>query len=128
MASIQQTTSRTTQTDPAAAAEELLRELEGDPKLVVLFASRSRDQRALNAAVRARLPASTRLVGATTGGEIDIEGIHQDSVVMGALSGDFDIGIGLGRGLSKDAVGAGADRDLFQGRAAERCRTGENAL
>lgn len=108
MASIQQATSRTTETDPGAAADELVRQLDSDPKLVTVFASRSRDQRALNAAIRARLPAKTRLIGATTGGEIDIDGIHQDSVVMGALSGDFEVGIGLGKNLSGDAVGAGA--------------------
>ncbi len=109
MASIQQATSRTTETDPGAAADELVRQLDSDPKLVTVFASRSRDQRALNAAIRARLPAKTRLIGATTGGEIDIDGIHQDSVVMGALSGDFEVGIGLGKNLSGDPVGAGAE-------------------
>ena len=109
MASIRQHTARTETSDPQAAADELLADLGRDvPKLVVLFSSRSRDQRALNKAVRERLPKSTRLIGATTGGEIDHEGIHQGSVVLGALSGDFDIGLGLGRGLSKDAVGAGA--------------------
>jgi hypothetical protein len=33
--------------------------------------------------------------------------MHQGSVVVAALTGDFDIGIGLGRGLSKDAALAG---------------------
>ena len=110
MASIRQRTARTVVSEPKAAAEDLLDQLGSEsPKLVVLFASRARDQRALNAALRERLPKTTRLIGATTGGEIDAQGIHQDSVVLGALSGDFDIGIGLGRNLSKDAVGAGAD-------------------
>ena len=109
MASIRQRTARSVASDPKAAADELLSELGSEtPKLVVLFASRARDQRALNQALRERLPKNTRLIGATTGGEIDHEGIHQDSVVIGALSGDFDIGLGLGHNLSKDAVSAGA--------------------
>jgi hypothetical protein len=100
---------RTTQSDPVAAAEDLVRQLEGShPQLVTLFASRDRDQLALNRAVRERLPAGTRLVGATTAGELDNSGIHSGSVVLGALSGDFEVGLGLGTGLSTDAVGAGA--------------------
>ncbi|MEM9074525.1 MAG: FIST N-terminal domain-containing protein [Myxococcota bacterium] len=109
MASIQQHTARTSQKEPGEAAAHLLTQLEGDdPKLVVLFASRDRDQRTLNRALRERLPEGTRLIGATTGGEIDREGIHQGEVVIGALSGDFEIGLGLGHGLAKDAVTAGA--------------------
>lgn len=99
---------RTTEADPERAADELLRQLGGaTPKLVTLFGSADRDQRALNAAVRARLPSSTRLIGASTGGELDNRGIHRGSVLLGALSGDFDIGIGVGTRLGADAVGAG---------------------
>lgn len=102
-------TVRTTHTDPIAAAEDLVGQLEGaTPRLVTLFASRERDQLALNRAVRERLPPGTRLVGATTAGELDNQGIHSGSVVMGALSGDFEVGLGLGTGLSLDAVGSGA--------------------
>jgi hypothetical protein len=103
-------TARTTQSEPVAAAEDLLSQLQGGetPRLVTLFASRDRDQLALNRAVRERLPRGTRLVGATTAGELDNQGIHSGSVVLGALSGDFDVGLGLGTGLSVDAVGAGA--------------------
>ncbi len=102
-------TARTTLHEPAAAAEELIRQLGGaTPRLVTLFASRERDQVALNRAVRERLPPGTRLVGATTAGELDNQGIHSGSVVLGALSGDFEVGLGLGTGLSLDAVGAGA--------------------
>ncbi|ATB30699.1 hypothetical protein MEBOL_004160 [Melittangium boletus DSM 14713] len=103
-------TARTTQLEPVAAAEDLLRQLEGneEPRLVTLFASRDRDQLALNRALRERLPKSTRLVGATTAGELDNRGIHAGSVVLGALFGDFEVGLGLGTGLSADAVSAGA--------------------
>ncbi|WP_309890996.1 FIST N-terminal domain-containing protein [Archangium sp.] len=109
MAIVKMQTARTTQLDPIAAAEDLVRQLQGGatPKLVTLFASRDRDQVALNRALRERLPAGTRLVGATTGGELDNQGIYQGSVVLGALSGDFEVGLGLGTGLSVDAVGAG---------------------
>ncbi|WNG33201.1 hypothetical protein F0U61_05915 [Archangium violaceum] len=109
MARVKMQTVRTTQSDPVAAAEDLIRQLEGAaPRLVTLFASRERNQQALNRAVRERLPSGTRLVGATTAGELDNQGIHSGSVVLGALSGDFEVGLGLGTSLSLDAVGAGA--------------------
>lgn len=79
------------------------------PKLVTLFASRSRDQVALNRAVRERLPKTTRLVGATSGSEIDRSGVRANTVVMSALTGDFDVGLGIGRGLSSDATAAGIE-------------------
>lgn len=99
---------RTTNTDASAAADELVAAL-GDmkPKLVTLFASFDRDQRALNRAVRERLPRGTRLVGATSAGEIDREGIHKSSVVLGAIGGDIEVGLGLGKGLYADAISAG---------------------
>jgi hypothetical protein len=101
---------RTTQLEPVAAAEDLLRQLHGGdtPKLVTVFASRDRDQHALNRALRERLPKGTRLVGATTAGELDNRGIYSGSVVLGALSGDFEVGLGLGTGLSADPVSAGS--------------------
>ncbi len=99
---------RTTLTDPGAAADALVDALDGPaPKLVTMFASRDRDQQALNRAVRERLPRGTRLVGATTMGEIDREGFHQGTVVLGALSGDFEVGLGVGRDLTRDAIAAG---------------------
>ncbi|WP_163995932.1 FIST signal transduction protein [Pyxidicoccus caerfyrddinensis] len=108
MPRIQMQTARSAQQDPVAVAEELVSQLFGPtPKLVTLFASRERDQHALNRAVRERLPKGTRLVGATTAGELDNRGIHSGSVVMGALSGDFEVGLGLGLGLSMDALAAG---------------------
>ncbi len=109
MATVTLRSARTMREDPNAAAEELCaRVLDGPPpKLVTLFASRERDQRALNQAVRSRLPKGTRLVGATTGGEIDNEGMHMKSAVLSALSGDLEVGIGLGSGLQRDAVAAG---------------------
>lgn len=108
MGSVQMKTARSSTPDPARVAEELLEQLGSfRPKLVTLFAERQRDQRALNRALRERLPAGTRLIGATTNGEIDNEGMHTGSVVLGALSGDFEVGIGLGRDLSRDAIRAG---------------------
>jgi hypothetical protein len=99
---------RTTARDPGVAADELIAKLGGvTPKLLMVYASSDRDQQALNTALRERLPSTTRILGATTGGEIDREGMHQGSVVVAALTGDFDVGFGLGRGLSKDAALAG---------------------
>jgi len=99
---------RTSARDPAAAAEDICNQFGSvKPKFVSLFASRDRDQRALNAALRARLPKDTRLLGATTAGEIDRDGMHTGTIVAAGLYGDFDVSIGLGRDLSSDAVGAG---------------------
>jgi hypothetical protein len=99
---------RTDARDPGVAADELISKLGGvTPKLLMVYASSDRDQPALNKALRERLPATTRLLGSTTAGEIDRDGMHQGSVVVAALTGDFDIGIGLGRGLSRDAALAG---------------------
>jgi hypothetical protein len=109
MASVELHSAHTTTLDPSAAAEDLVKQL-GDitPKLVLLFASRDRDQVALNHAVRERLPQGTRLVGATTGGEIDKQGFHRGSVVLSALTGDLEVGLGVGKGLSVDAMRAGS--------------------
>lgn len=110
MARVQMQTVRTTELDPVRAAEHLVRQLEGaPPRLVTAFISRERDQAAFNRALRERLPPGTRLVGATTAGELDNRGIYEHSVVMGALSGDFEVGLGLGKGLSVDAVAAGVN-------------------
>lgn len=109
MAKVELHSALTTEPDPDRAAEELLQKLAGgEPRLVTLFASWDRDQQALNRAVRERLPKGTRLIGASSAAEIDGEGMHQRSVLLGALSGDFEIGLGLGRGLTRDAYAAGA--------------------
>jgi hypothetical protein len=108
MARVDLKSARTTEQDPVRAAEDLLRQLGSvDPKLVTLFASCDRDQRALNRAVRERLPKGTRLIGATTTGEIDNEGIHQGTVVASAISGDVEVALGVGTGLASDAIAAG---------------------
>ncbi|MBA3540456.1 MAG: FIST C-terminal domain-containing protein [Deltaproteobacteria bacterium] len=108
MPSVDMVNARTATRDPEAAAEDLCTQLgSAAPKLVVMFASRDRDQHALNRALRDRLPKETRLLGATTAGEIDREGMHTGTVVVAALSGDFDVGIGLGTELSRDAARAG---------------------
>lgn len=108
MASVEMVQARTSARDPAAVAEDICNQFGGvKPKFVSLFASRDRDQRALNAALRERLPAETRILGATTAGEIDRDGMHTGTVVAAGLHGDFDVSIGYGRDLSRDAVAAG---------------------
>lgn len=108
MASVEMAHARTAERDAGRAAEDLCNQLgSAKPKLVVMFASRDRDQRELNRAVRERLPAGTRLVGATSGGEIDRAGMHAGNVVMAALSGDIEFGLGMGHKLSHDAATAG---------------------
>lgn len=109
MARIQQKTARTEERDPAKAADDLFDQLgNAQPKLLCLFASRDRDQRALNVAVRERAPAGCRLIGATTAGEIDANGLHNGSAVLSALSGDLEVGLGVARNISRNAVTAGA--------------------
>lgn len=109
MPEIQFSTARTTAADPTVAAGEICAALPAAPVLVTVFGSYHRDHLALNRALRERLPRSTRILGASTGGEIDRAGMHQGSVVAAALSGDLEVGLGLGRGLSRDAIGAGAE-------------------
>jgi hypothetical protein len=109
MARIDFTAARTARTEPIAAADELMDQLgSAAPKLVTLFAARSYDHEALNRALRARLPKATRLIGASTAGEIDRAGMYQGGAVLGAFSGDFDVGLGLGSGLTRDAMSAGS--------------------
>jgi hypothetical protein len=99
---------RTVARAPGPAAEDLCQQLgAGKPPLVVMFSSRDRDQHALNRAMRERLPRGTRLLGATTAGEIDRDGMHAGTVVAAALHGDLEVGLGLGLDLSRDAVNAG---------------------
>ncbi|MDB4936305.1 MAG: hypothetical protein JWP87_3277 [Labilithrix sp.] len=107
MPSVQLVTARTGKAGAEEAAEDLCQQLGSvSPKLLTLFASRDRDHAALNRAVRARLP-GVRLIGSTTGGEIDREGIHRGTAVLGALSGDLEVGIGLGKNLAQSPVEAG---------------------
>jgi hypothetical protein len=118
MAQIKLHSARTCLVDPVASADDLLNQLGGlTPKLVVLFASRDRDHLALNQALRDRLPPETRLIGATTAGEIDRDGMHSGTAVLGALTGDFEVGLGLGRELAADAISAGGT--AVQGACAE---------
>ncbi len=108
MPSVDLVHARTSQRDPATAAEEICTAFgSAKPKLVTVFASRDRDQRALNKALRERLPSDTRLLGATTGGEIDREGMHEGTIVAAALFGDLEVALGLGKGLSTNATAAG---------------------
>lgn len=110
MAKIELASARTDKTDPTAAAEALVSGLGGgEPKLVTLFAARDHDHAALNRAVRERLPKKTRLIGASTGGEVDNRGMHNTpGALLGAFSGDFEVGLGLGKGLTDDAMAAGS--------------------
>jgi hypothetical protein len=109
MPQIELSNARTAQTDPVKAAEELINNLGGgNPKLAVVYADSDFDQKALNAALRERLPKQTRLIGASTLMAIDNDGFQPNSAVLGAMSGDFEVGLGVGSELSADAAGAGA--------------------
>lgn len=109
MAKIDLASSRTHATDPVRAAEELLKEVGGkSPKLAVLFSQSTIDQRALNAALRERLPKGTRLLGATTFSPLDNTGYQPMGATLAMLSGDFEVALGVGRPLTGDAASAGA--------------------
>lgn len=108
MPSIDLYPARSTSSDPATIADDLVRQFgSAVPKLVTMYAPRDVDHLALNKALRERLPKTTRLFGSSSAAQIDQGGIHRGVVVAGAVTGDFDVGIGLGTGLSIDAVGAG---------------------
>ncbi len=108
MPSVEMVHARTSARDAVAAAEDLCTQIgTAKPKLVVMFASRDRDHAALNRELRARLPKDTRLLGASTNGEIDRSGMHEGTVVIAALWGDLDVGVGLGKDLTKNAAAAG---------------------
>lgn len=102
-------TARTAHTDVDEAAEELIRNLDMPAlKLVVLFSDSNVDQRALNAAVRARLPKETRVVGSTTMTSLDNTGYLPGAVVAAAVGGDLQVGVGKGPKLTENAIEAGA--------------------
>ena len=125
MPSVTLKSARTDEQDPVRAIDKLVSKLEGaEPKLVTLYAPRSFDHVALNKAVRSRFP-KARLIGASSAGEIDRDGIHQNSVLLGAVSGDFEVGIGLGRNLTTAAVAAG---DSAIGDAARQLDVRDDAL
>ncbi len=80
-----------------------------NPKLVVVFADSSYDHHALNAALVARLPPSTAILGASTLKAFDGTGpMPPQAAVAAALEGDLEVGVGIGRNLTSDPMGAGA--------------------
>ena len=96
--------------DPAAAADEALAHLGGTTAQVVLgFVAGERDHRAQHAALRERLPKGTRLVTSTVAATVTNAGYRESSLVVGALSGDLEVGIGSGTGLGRDPSKLGAD-------------------
>lgn len=109
MPKVQLKSARSRLSEPSEIADDLVAQLgPGEtPKLVTLFASLPCDTAALAAAVHERLPEGTRMIGATSAGEIDTAGYHRGTVQLCALSGAFEVGLGLGQHISKDAMGAG---------------------
>ena len=102
-------TAHTDTEDVQRAADELIAALGlSAPKLVVVFADSEYDQHALNAALRERLPKETRLVGSSTMTALDNGGYRSKHVVVAALGGHVEVGIGLGTGLAQRPVEAGA--------------------
>lgn len=129
MATIELKTVRSGASDPSEAADVLVRALldamEQPPRLVLAFVSSERDQAAINAALRERLPSDTRLLGASAAACIDHEGVHDGAILLAGMAGDFEVGIGLGRELTSDAFEAGA-RAIASAR--EQLGVGEGVL
>jgi hypothetical protein len=95
--------------DPDRAAESAVSGLGSfEAKVVLGFVPGPCDHAAYHAALRARLPKSVRLVTSSTGGEITTNGLVSEQLVLAALGGDIDIGIGWATGLTVDAAGAGS--------------------
>jgi hypothetical protein len=118
MSSVSIRTCQSTTPDEARAADELLEQLGSTkPRVVFVFAARQRDQQAVHRALRERLPKETKLVGASTGGEVTNRGYSSGSIVLGALHGDVEVGVGVGKNLTKNAAGAGAE--AIEGAAAQ---------
>lgn len=108
MATIELRSVRSAALDPSAAADEICAGLGAMmPRLLCVFAPRAFDHGALNRALRERLP-RVRLVGASCAAQIDRDGTHRGQVVAAALSGDFDVGLGLGRRMSIEPIKAGS--------------------
>jgi hypothetical protein len=94
---------------PEIAAEEALTQLGSfAPKVVFGFIPGPWDQRGYHAALRARLPKGVRLITASTGGEVSNAGLLSETLVLGALGGDLEVGVGYGTGLSRNAAKAGS--------------------
>ncbi len=101
---------RSTEAGATEAIREIMEQLGSiEPKLVTLFASRDRDHVALNQALRDALPEGTPLLGATTAGEIGRDGVTFGAVMVGVLEGDLEAAVGVGTGLTEDAMRAGRD-------------------
>lgn len=109
MAKVTLETGRSASTDPAKAADEALAALGPvAPKVVFGFVPGPFDHVAYHRALRERLPRSVRLCTSSTGGEIVREGYLTEHLVVGALGGDIEVGLGVATGLGRDAATAGA--------------------
>lgn len=110
MANVQMKTSCSTHVDPVSAAEEALGKLGQDPiKLALAFVPGCYEHAPYHDALRARLPKDTQLVSCSSGGgELTNAGYLENTLVVTALAGDLDVGVGYAKGISRDAVAAGA--------------------
>ncbi len=109
MAKVTLETGRSASTDPAKAAEEALAALGSTvPKVVFGFVPGPFDHAAYHKALRERLPRAVRLVTSSTGGEIVQQGYLTEHLVVGALGGDLEVGLGMATGLARDAASVGA--------------------
>lgn len=109
MATIDLQNATTAKSDSAAAAEDVLGQVNlGGARLVLGFLPGEGNHEELHAALRARLPKDVRLVTMSTVAGITNRGYQEKHVTLGVLSGDIEIGVGAGTGLSNAAPEVGA--------------------
>ena len=110
MATVTLESGRSEQQDATKAADEALAQLGASPARIVFgFIPGERDHRAQHQALRARLPKETRLVTSTMAAGVTNAGYLPNALVIGALRGDIEVGVGSGTGLGRDPSRLGAN-------------------
>jgi hypothetical protein len=90
-----------------------------DPRLLVVFCSGAYDLDTMLGGIQRQAGGAVPLIGCSTAGEISTAGPSDDSVVVTAFGGDFDVSTGVGMDASSDlrAAGAGAASCVAEVRA-----------
>lgn len=109
MSTVDLATSTSNADDPKTMARELVEGITGsEPKLAIVFAAGDSEHTTVAAALRDALPSGTRLAYVTSGAPIGPGGSCPGTSVLAALSGDLEVGLGMGGDLSADPLTAGS--------------------
>lgn len=111
MGSVHIKTACSSSREVAVAVGEILASISGvDARVVFAFVPATGEMFAsYHRTLRAGLAPTTRLVSVSTSDGITNAGYHLKRLVVGALHGDIDVGIGFGTNLEKDAPSLGSD-------------------